>query len=127
VQEDSIGVKTVLIDVPMNKWSYSNLDSNNYFFCSIDMPELTADVCRNGLVKMYRVYDDTSDMQIELPYIRHNEYQRQGNDWGFYTETVDYEFGRGYMRIVYTANDFDYELDETFIPEAMTFRCVIMY
>lgn len=122
-------LKTVLINVTQNTWVYSNVDNNNYFYATVNMPEITEDVFDYGIVKMYRVfnYEYPDASQIELPYIRHNEYHVGGDNWAFYTETVDYEFGIGNMTIYYTASDFDYEIDQTFVPDAMQFRCVICW
>lgn len=122
-------IETVLINVAKTDWSYTNTSSNNYFYASVNMPEITESVFDTGLVKMYRVYnfDKTTASQIELPFVRHSEYcDYVTGNWLFYTETVDYEFYIGKMLIYYTASDFDYELDESFVPDAMQFRCVIM-
>lgn len=131
---DGLGqLKTVVINVAANQWQYSDMDNNNYFFATVDMPEITKDVFKNGVVKMYRSYniDAPGATQIELPYVRHNEYPYTDTygqqQWGFYTETIDYQFGVGNLTIFYTASDFDYELDTTWAPEAMQFRCVVMY
>lgn len=123
-------MQTVLIDVPVDSWNYSNRDNNNYFYATVDMPEITEQVFKNGLIKMYRVYGDIDKKdaaQLEMPYVRPKEFQYDNGDWGFYTETVDYDFGIGRMTIYYTASDFDYELDQDFVPEAMQFRCVVEY
>lgn len=122
-------MQTVLINVEKNMWKYSNIDNNNYFMATVKMPEITKDVYQTGLVKMYRVYDFNSSngSQMEMPYVRLNEqYIPAANQWVFYTETVDYEYGVGQITIFYTASDFDYEIDETFVPDAMQFRCVVM-
>lgn len=128
---DGVGViKTVLINVPQSKWAYSGQDNNNYFYATVDMPEITSAVFDKGLVKMYRTYnfDKTNASQLEMPYVRPVEgYNESADEWYFYTETVDYEFGIGTMTICYTVSDFDYEIDEEFVPEAMQFRCVVMY
>lgn len=110
-------------------WLYSDMDNNNYFWASFDMPEITEDVFDNGLIKIYRTYDYTSDnpVQLELPQVRHAEwYNSSYDEWCFYTETIDYEIGIGSVTVFYTASDFDYELDESFIPDDMQFRCVII-
>lgn len=129
--KDGLGVvKTILVNVPENSWKYSFADNNNYFYATVDMPEITEDIFDKGLVKMYRVYnyDKTNASQIEMPYVRPQEWTPdEGLSWCFYTEVVDYEYFIGSMTIAYTASDFDYELDKSFVPEAMQFRCVIMY
>jgi len=113
----------VNIDVPKTSWAYSYLDNNNYFYATVDMPELTQDVFNNGMIKMYRWV--ANNVQMEMPFTRHNEVEINGT-WYFYTETVDYEFSVGQMTIYYTVSDFDYELDETFVPAEMKFRCTIL-
>lgn len=119
--------QVVLLNVPQDSWRYSYNDNNNYFFVVIELPEMTEAAFRGGMMKMYRTYDFDSKnaTQIEMPYIRLNEFQYEDGTWGFYTETVDYEFKVGSVTIFYTASDFDYELNETFVPEAMSFRAVI--
>ncbi len=124
-----VSYQIVQITVPQRSWNYSWQGIDNYFYASIDMPEITEAVFDGGIIKMYRTFDyETMDAyQIEMPYIRPHEYEYTENQWGFYTETVDYDFGIGNMYIYYRVSDFDYELDESFVPEAMTFRCVIAY
>lgn len=112
----------VNIDVPESAWEYSYLSDNNYFVAKVDMPEITKKVFEGGLIKMYRYV--AKDTQMEMPYVRVNEVEIGGNMF-YYTETVDYEFSQGKMSIFYAVSDFDYEIDETFVPEAMKFRCVI--
>lgn len=127
-------IKTVIVNVPRKSWEYSYKDSNNYFYATVDIPEITEDAFDYGLVKMYRLfdYDKSTAAQVEMPYIRHNEWtpgDEDGDgydDWYFYSEQVDYEIGIGYIFIRYSVSDFDYELDESFIPEDMQFRCVVM-
>lgn len=127
---DGPGITSIIIKVPLAYWEYSRLDNNNFYFATVDVPELTGGVCNSGLVKMYRVYGDTKnpEAQVELPYMRmKEEYVDEADDWAFYSEMVDYEFSVGKMTIFYTLSDFLYELDPGVIPEEMNFRCVIMY
>lgn len=125
----NVEMTTIILDVPSNGWFYSNLDNNNYFKATFDeMPEITKDVFENGLIKMYRVYDyDTANpAQTELPFVRLSEYQDNNGNWNFFTETVDYEIELGKITVYYTASDFDYELNEQFVPDPMSFRIIIM-
>lgn len=128
-------LKTVLITVKSNQWVYSNTKDglNNYFYATVDMPEITQDVFKTGLIKMYRVWDwgSSSAVQMEMPFSRHNEEYWEDSEtdeygWNFYTESLDYEFGVGTMTICYTLSDFYYEIDEDYVPDQMQFRCVIM-
>lgn len=126
--QSSSNVIAFTMEISQDAWMYTNTENNNYFWASFDMPEITEDVFDNGLVKIYRTYDYWTDnpVQIELPHVRQAEYQISGDNWGFYTELVDYEISIGSVTIFYTASDFDYELDESFIPDDMQFRCVII-
>lgn len=128
---DGVGtIRTVVINVYEDQWEYSKEDNNNYFFAIVDMPEITKDAFKEGLVKMYRVFDFNSPLlgttQVEMPYTRHKEEEVRPNDWVFYTETVDYEYSVGSLTIFYTASDFDYEI-QYYNPGRMQFRCIIMY
>ena len=127
---EGIQLENILINVPQNAWNYTNDDNNNYFFASVDMPEITENVFDNALIKVYRTYnfDSSNPTQIELPYVRSFErYWPDEDAWEFYTESVDYEYGIGTMSFFFTMSNFDYELDESLIPEQMQFRCVIAY
>ena len=126
--QSSSNVIAFTMDITQDAWMYTNTENNNYFWASFDMPEITEDVFDKGLIKIYRTYDYWTDnpVQIELPHVRQAEYQISGDNWGFYTELVDYEISIGSVTIFYTASDFDYELDESFIPDDMQFRCVII-
>ena len=121
---------SVLITVNSSDWVYTNYDNNNYFYATVDMPEITQDVFKTGLVKMYRAYDFSSGngVQIEMPFTRHLERCIDENEgiWEFYTETLDYEFSVGQLTIYYTLSNFDYEIDLDLVPEKMQFRCVVM-
>ena len=119
------------IQINQNEWSYSGFDNNNYFFATISMPEITSEIYQHANVMVYHEYDQGTKnaVQTPLPYTRHKEYlaDEATDTWGFYTETVDYEFTVGKMTIFYTASDFDYEMDQAFVPEQMNFRVFIMY
>ena len=142
VQQDTKGIVSgfdiVLADVPMESWTYSDLDNNNYFVATVSMPEITEDVFDNGIVSVYRTYDyDSSNpVQIALPYVRVNEEYVEYTDgqtgeiegeWVFYTETIDYEYSIGELSLYFRASDFLYELDTDYVPCDMQFRIVLIY
>ncbi|MBQ0034212.1 MAG: hypothetical protein KBS77_02855 [Bacteroidales bacterium] len=126
-----VNSKVIDIQINQDQWNYSNQDNNNYFYGVISVPELTEHIYDNGLIKLYREYNSgtSNKSQVELPFVRHSEYLADAatNTWGFYTETVDYEFAVGAVTIFYTASDFDYELDTQFQPESMHFRLIMMW
>lgn len=129
-----VNFKVIDLDVPQTAWGYTDPDNtkiNNYFFADFDIPELTWDIYDNGLVKVYREYNTGTNQarQIELPYTHYVEELVDEATFTryFYCEHVDYEFTQGQLSIYYTASDFDYDLNTTFLPEAMHFRVVIMW
>lgn len=126
-----VNSKIIDLDIKQNEWGYSNVGNNNYFFATFNVPELTADIYDNGIIKVYREWGTgTKDAtQAELPFTRYQEYlaDELNNTWGFYSEHVDYDFLVGALNIYYTASDFDYELNESFVPEAMHFRVIMMW
>lgn len=129
-----VNFKIIDLEVRKYQWQYSNLQNNNYFVAEFDMPEITKYIYDNGMVQVYREYNtDTSDaIQLLLPSTRHIEYDYEVEDddnlhWGFYTETIDYEYGVGLLNVYFTASDFAYELDDTIYPEDMHFIVRIMW
>lgn len=120
-------VSIVSINVFTDDWVKTNDKDNNYYYATVDMPEITKDIFEGGVIKMYRVFDyDTSDpVQVEMPFTRHKEeYVGPGEyDYVNWTETLDYEFGVGRINIFFTVSDFFYKGK----PEYMRFRCVVMY
>ncbi len=123
----------VVLDLQINssEWKYSGTENNNYFFANFTIPEITTNVYNNGNIAIYREFDSGTDNAIQtlLPYVRHKEYLKDeaANEWAFYTETVDYEYGVGLVTIFYTVSDFDYELDTEFVPDPMHFRLVLAW
>lgn len=119
---------TVSYVYQVDTWNYSNLSSqgspfaNNYFYAKADFPELTADVCRNANIQVYRVRDG---YQHVLPEVQHYEQQIDAENWNFYTQTVDCIYGPGWIEFDVTHSDFEYESDLSYVPEAMQFRVVI--
>ncbi len=124
-----VNYKIIDLQINENEWGYSGVANNNYFVASFKMPEITSHIYNNGLVQVYREYNTgaADARQILLPQTRHNEVQINTGDWVFFTETIDYEYGVGTLSIFYTASDFDYEIDQTFVPEPMHFRAVLMW
>lgn len=135
-QDGLVNSKIIDIQIDQNQWQYSNIASNNYFFGVIAVPELTNDIYDNGMFKLYREYNtgSSSKSQVELPYTNLVEYPYEVEEngvkntyWGFYTEHIYAEYAPGSITIFYLASDFDYELNEAFVPEAMHFRFIQMW
>ena len=131
---DSLNIKTIIGNVSQDAWAYSNTGNNNYFYATISAPEITKDVLHNGVVKVYRVYNfnQGNETHTELPFLLQQEYfytdEETGEEMvGFYTSEVTAEISAGQVDIIYTESDFIYEIDETYVPESMVFRIVVMY
>jgi len=118
----------VNFDVPQAAWQYTNTAENNYFYADVEMPEITEDVFDGCIINVYRTYNFNSKdaSQQILPSVRMFEQHLSNGSTAYYTETIDYEYGIGWIRIFYTVSDFIYEDDLTFVPDAMTFRAVIV-
>lgn len=129
--DGSCVMEPIDIDVPQKAWQYSNIDNNNYFYAVVQMPEITRNVLYNGTVMVYRTYEmnekDGTPGMVMLPYVRPIEMYVGNYQWEFFTEQVDCEIREGKLIFYYTLNNFNYELDESFVPEAMQFRCSIIY
>ncbi len=128
-----VNSKIIDLQIDQKEWRYTNAGSNNYFFATFDVPELTWNIYNYGVVKIYREWDTGTDRatQVELPYIKMNEYSFNDTDtttvWDFYQEMVDYEYTGGAVTIFYTVSDFAYEIDEKFMPDPMHFRLIMMW
>ena len=127
---DSLSIKTIIGNVAHGAWGYSNTENNNYFYATISVPEITKDVLHNGVVKVYRVYNfnQSNETHTELPFLLQSELIDENTDEKFFlTSEVTAEISAGQVTIIYTESDFNYEIDETFVPESMVFRIVVMY
>lgn len=121
------------VSVYRNDWKYSDLGltdgnpyANNYFYYTVDVPEITKDVFDGGNVHIYTVMNN--EMQHVLPYVRHyEEYNQTDSVWNYFTETVDAFYGVGWVEFQLTSSDFYYEDHLEYEPNAMNFRVVISH
>lgn len=121
--------KIVDINVPANKWNYTNYADNNFFYSEWDVQSLSSFVYTDGNVQAYIYLDDGNNYEVQhaLPYVRHvEEVDSKGNAY-FYTRTIDCVFGVGYVRFEVRDSDFQYEVDTNINPEAMSFRVVMTW
>ncbi|MCQ2329538.1 MAG: hypothetical protein MJZ93_03155 [Paludibacteraceae bacterium] len=93
--------KIVDVDVPARSWQeFKDEEGLNLFYvATVDVPELTDVICKDGMVSCYLV---DGDVQIVLPYIRHY----QDAEGFFWTTTNDYEFSVGKLDLYITNSDF---------------------
>lgn len=125
--------QVVEVNVYQKDWQYSDLGikegnpyANNYFYYSVDVPEITEEVFKGGNVSIYTVMNN--EMQHVLPYVRHyEEYNTTDSVWVYFTETVDAYYGKGWVEFQLTSSDFYYEDHLEYQPNAMTFRVVISH
>lgn len=125
---DNLTIKTIIGNVGVNSWAYSNENNNNYFIATIPTPEITKDVLRNGIVKIYRVFNFGMEKEThtELPYLFQQEVINEDGEVSFFTTEIMAEIKAGQVAIIYTESDFYYERDDNFVPEDMVFRIVVM-
>ena len=119
--------KTITVRVNATDWQYSNQGINNYFYAGVDVPEITENVFNKGEVKAYLVkdrYDSYYARKHALPYVMHKE-EYINDNWIFWTETVDFTYGKGWAEFNFRASDFAYEEDVNINPKAMEFDIVI--
>lgn len=122
-----------IIDLKVDTWNYSNAANNNYFYADFNVPELTEFIYDYGLAQCYIEYDSGTEQRTQqvLPMSRHKEEQivNAGGEtqWVFYTETIDYDYGIGNVRIYLTQSDFNYEIDTKWEPDPMLFRLVLLW
>lgn len=129
--EPPVSMCSFPFDVYQEQWAYPELIDNNFFYAQIECPEITSDILASGMVKVYRTWSrgTANEVQMELPYSRLiEEWIDDGEDSGYvyYTEQVDYEIVAGMITVYFTTSDFFYEVDETILPEDMSFRCVVL-
>lgn len=126
-------VKSYDVHVSADDWQYTNYTSNgspyanNYFYCLVNMPEITSSVFNDGEVQAYIVYNKHSSQAFKhlLPYVRHYEELLDNGVWNYYTETVDCTYGVGWVEFNYRASDFAYEDDVKINPTDMDFTIVL--
>ena len=127
VEQPGATMKTITVRVKAIDWKYSNQGNNNYFYAGVDVPEITSAVFEKGEVKAYLVKDRDDSYYARkhaLPYVMHKE-EYINDNWIFWTETVDFTYGKGWVEFNFRASDFAYEEDVNINPEAMEFDVVI--
>lgn len=127
VERPGTTMKTITIRVKAKDWKYTNQGNNNYFYSGVDVPEITSSVFEYGEVKAYLVKDRGDSYYARkhaLPYVIHKEEYLNGN-WIFFTETVDFTYGKGWVEFNFRASDFAYEENLSINPDDMEFDVVI--
>lgn len=121
-------VESYDVHVSASDWSYTNMATNNYFRCVIDMPEITRSVFDKGEVQAFRILYDQNNEPFKhvLPDVFHQKDIIQNQEF-LYTTTVDCLYGVGWLEFNYRVSDFAYDEGDyrLFAPEAMDFTVVI--
>ena len=119
-------IKSYDVHVSADDWLYTDLPSNNYFYCVVDMPEISSYAFDNGEVNVYRVFKKGTREAFKhiLPDVLHCE-EFSGSQPIRYTTTVDCIYGLGWLELNYRASDFAYEQNININPEEMDFTIVI--
>ena len=124
----NLELQTIDVHVRASDWRYTHLADNNYFYCVIDMPEISSDVFYNGEVQAYRLLytQDNEPFKHILPDVYHVK-ELIGNDTFLYTTTVDCIYGVGWLELNYRVSDFAYDEGnyKDFAPGAMDFSIVV--
>ncbi len=110
--DDGTGIWNVInVDAPSESWALD--DSGNFYFTSLEVPEIDDFVFENAIVLCYAVFGDTQQiLPLSTPY------QDPNGNW---IETFDFSFGVGFVEFYMSYSDF-----EMYQPGDMSFRIVIL-
>ena len=106
VEQPSTTMKAITVRVNDTDWKYTNQGNNNYFYAGVNVPEITNTVFEKGEVKAYLVKDRNDSYYARkhaLPYVMHKE-EYLNDNWIFYTETVDFTYGIGWVEFNFRAS-----------------------
>lgn len=124
----NLEMKTIDVHVRASDWQYTDMADNNYFYCVVDMPEITSEVFNRGEVQAYRIFYDNNNEPFKhiLPDVFHSKEVIDGNTF-LYTTTVDCIYGAGWLELNYRVSDFVYDEGDyrNFAPQAMDFSIVV--
>ena len=124
----------ISLEIPAVGWEVvtSGSDFEYYIATFDDIPEIDQFTFDEGLVKCYREldYDNDGDYEVqqEMPISRHMKQELDGG-LAYWTETLDYDYGVGFLNVYFTISDFVPFTDNSNAilgPEKMRFRLVIM-
>lgn len=125
---DGFTVESYDLHVDATDWQYTNTVANNYFYCVVDIPEISSSVFDKGEVNVYRVFKKNTRDEFKhiLPDVLHCK-EIIDNQTFLYTTTVDCIYGIGWLELDYRASDFAYEFGNpmNFAPNTMDFTIVI--
>jgi hypothetical protein len=122
------GMNWKIVDLEITQWDYSGFADNNYFFAKYDVPALTSFVFTDGNVNGYILMTENGQqIQHSLPYVLPIEVVDDQGTAYFYSRTIDFVYGVGFVQIEVRDSDFEYEVNDQLKPDAMNFRIVMTY
>ena len=129
---NGFSVETYDVHIDASDWQYTNFTANglpyanNYFYCVINMPEITSAVFNKGEVQAYIVYNKHTQQAFKhiLPYVQHCEASVNGQ-WNYFTKTVDCVYGVGWIEFNFWLSDFAYEDNVYINPTDMDFTIAV--
>lgn len=108
-------------DIRTDNWVWQG----SHYSATLDVKEITREVCRSGGVQCFLVYDDAS--QAPLPMQRYLSYEYPTEEGStataYYSKMIDFEYSVGTVNIYYQISDFYYEYETA--PEAIRVRVVV--
>lgn len=116
---EGLGMTLVDFNIKNNNWAVRDVVNGNadegYFQATLEVPEITQDVVDQGIVMVYRRYED--GVFTPLP----SMLTEKTEDGLYYTTYVDFEWSKGKVNIFVTASD----LYAGSFPGDMSFRVAI--
>jgi len=114
------------LTVGANQWKLEGGKDQlgSYYYADFAIPELTDFVVDNGAVILYFQNPEESRVKNAMPYVLHKgEFDDYGDRY-YWTQTYDYEFWPGHVRVFCTYSDFLTGVDS---PDRQTFHLVAIY
>lgn len=107
-------------DISPRMWVYD--ENTSSYSVSLDVPEITRQVCQYGSVQCFLVYSDK--MQACIPLTRYLSGVNDYDELVYYQEHYDFEYGVGVVNMFFQTSDFVYNQGDL---QTMTFRVVVHY
>lgn len=126
-QQETCKFNKVNVDfrVPKASWVFDT--DNKWFYCTYNSTVISDYVYNYGSWTMSHEYGAGTPEAylIQLPEFQFYELAVDDSTSYFYTQRVDYEVGRGYIRVYVTNSDYIYP--DGWIPDEMYFHMQITY
>jgi len=113
-----------VFDITVNKsqWQWEDGQDFGLYFCSKNVPELTTAIAERGGIIIDRVIDNSFYRRLPI-----TEYLYANPPLGYYAQTIDFEYGDGWIDFNIKQSDLYDNTPVDIIPDAMTFKVTIFY